>query len=276
MFSAVQQPKEVIFTSKIISVITQKGGVGKTTTVNALAATFTRCNYRVLAIDLDPQGNLSFSTGAESENSPTIYEVVRGDVKLTDAIQRMSMTDIVPSNILLSGIELEYTGKNREYLLYSALKEVSGFYDFILIDSPPGLGILTVNALTACDYVIIPMMPDIFSLQGLTLVYETIEYVKKSVNPKIEIAGVLINRYVKRSKLHKEVYGTAQMICQKLSIPLFETVIRNSCSLAEAQSLQMDITDYAKRSTGAKDFKNLVLELERSGIARHPYEGGGK
>ena len=184
------------------------------------------------------------------------------------------MTDIIPSNILLSSVELEYTGKNREYLLYAALTQVSSFYDYILIDSPPGLGIFTVNALTACDFVIIPMMPDIFSLQGLTLVYETIDYVKHTINPNIEIAGVLINRYVKRSKLHKEVYGTAQMICQKLRIPLFNTVIRNSTALAEAQSLQMNITAYAKRSTGAKDFMSLVAERESNGIVKHPYEGG--
>lgn len=223
---------------------------------------------------MDPQGNLSFSTGADSDGAPTIYDVIKGDCNATDAIQRMGMTDIIPSNILLSGIELEYTGKNREYLLYSVLKEVSNFYDFIIIDSPPGLGILTVNALTACDYVIIPMMPDIFSLQGLTLIYETIDYVRKTINPNMKIAGVLINRYVKRSKLHKEVFGTAQMICEKLGIPIFATVIRNSCALAEAQSLQMDITDYAKRSTGAKDFAALAQELEVRGIAQRQNGGG--
>lgn len=257
-------------TAKIVSVITQKGGVGKTTTVNALSATLSHNGYRVLCIDMDPQGNLSFSTGANNSSMPTIYEVIKGEANAIDAIQRMSMTDIIPSNILLSGIELEYTGKNREYLLYSVLRQLTKFYDFIIIDSPPGLGILTVNALTACDYVIIPMMPDIFSLQGLTLVYETIEYVKKSVNPNIQIAGVLINRYTKRSKLNKEVYGTAQMICQRLNIHLFETVIRNSCALAEAQSLQMDVTVYAKRSTGTKDFSALLKELEKYGIAKRP------
>ena len=262
--------------AKIISVITQKGGVGKTTTVNALSATLTQKDYRVLAIDMDPQGNLSFSTGANTESEPTIYEVIKGEVTPISAIQRMQMTDIIPSNILLSSIELEYTGENREYLLYSVLTQVADFYDYIIIDSPPGLGILTVNALTACDFAIIPMMPDIFSLQGLTLVYETIEYVRQTINPRMEVAGVLINRYVKRSKLHKEVYGTAQMISQKLRIPLFDTVIRNSCSLAEAQSLQMDITEYAKRSTGARDFKSLVDELEKIGIVKHPYDERGK
>lgn len=262
--------------AKVISVITQKGGVGKTTIVNALSATLSQRDYRVLVIDMDPQGNLSFSTGANTDNEPTIYDVIKGEISPVSAIQRMPMTDIIPSNILLSGIELEYTGENREYLLYTILSQISDFYDYILIDSPPGLGILTVNALTACDFVIIPMMPDIFSLQGLTLVYETIEYVRTTINPKIKVAGVLINRYVKRSKLHHEVFGTAQMISQKLRIPIFNTVIRNSCSLSEAQSLQMDITEYARRSTGAKDFQLLVTELEQIGIVKHPYDERGK
>ena len=257
--------------ARIISVITQKGGVGKTTTVNALAATLNKLGRRVLAIDMDPQGNLSFSLGAETEDVRTIYDVVKKEMNALDCIQRCNTSDVIPSDILLSSIELDYTGKNREYLLYTALKEAQAFYDYIVVDSPPGLGILTVNALTACDYVIIPMMPDIFSLQGLTLVYETIDYVKHTINPGIEIAGVLINRYVKRSKLHKEVYGTAKMICQKLRVPLFETVIRNSTALAEAQALQMDITEYARRSTGTKDFAALLKELERYGMVKHPY-----
>lgn len=262
------------FLGKIISVITQKGGVGKTTVVNALSATLTHNKYRVLSIDMDPQGNLSFSVGADCENSSTIYEVLKGEATQTSAIQRMETTDIIPANILLSSIELEFTGKNREYLLYEAIAPLNDFYDFILIDSPPGLGILTVNALTACDYVIIPMMPDVFSLQGLTLVYDTIEYIQNKINPRIEVAGVLVNRFMKRSKLHKEVYGTAQMICEKLNIKLFDTVIRNSWSLSEAQSLQMDITSYAAKSTGAKDFSAFLRELEKMDIAKHPYSSG--
>ena len=248
--------------------------MGKTTTVNALSAILTQQGQKVLSVDMDPQGNLSFSVNADTDNLPTIYEVLKGECDVKDAIQKSPITDIIPANILLSGVELEFTGENREYLLYAELSKIADLYDYIFIDSPPGLGIFTVNALTACDFVIIPMLPDIFSLQGLTLVYETIDYVKHTINPNIEIAGVLINRYVKRSKLHKEVYGTAQMICQKLRIPLFNTVIRNSTALAEAQSLQMNITAYAKRSTGAKDFMSLVAELESNGIVKHPYEGG--
>ena len=256
----------------IFSVITQKGGVGKTTTVNALSSILTKKGCKVLTVDMDPQGNLSFSVGADVDNLPTIYEVLKGDCDVHKAIQKSNITDIIPSNVLLSGLELEFTGENREYLLYGELSKVAQNYDYIFIDSPPGLGFFTVNALTACDFVIIPMLPDIFSLQGLTLVYETIDYVKHTINPHIDIAGVLINRYVKRSKLHKEVYGTARMVCQRLSIPVFETVIRNSCALSEAQSLQMNISEYSKRSAGAKDFQNLVEEMKKIGILQIPSE----
>lgn len=251
----------------IISVVTQKGGVGKTTICNSLSATLNARGARVLCIDMDPQGNLSFSTGAETEESYTIYEALKGSVSdLTDIIQRRAMCDIIPSNILLSAIELEFTGENREFLLKNILRAVVNFYDYIIIDSPPGLGILTVNALAACDYVIIPMTPDIFSLQGLALVYDTIVHIQASVNPDIKVAGVLINRYISRSRLHQEVKGTAQMISQSLNIPLFDTVIRNSYSLSEAQSLQKDITQYAPRSAGVKDFSKFATELADMGI----------
>jgi chromosome partitioning protein len=251
--------------SVVISVITQKGGVGKTTTVNSLAATLNKVGKRVLTIDIDPQSNLSFSTGADV-NASTIYDVLKGSAKAQDAIQRRPMTDIIPSTILLSGIELEFTGQNREFLLKKAIKPIKNLYDYILIDSPPGLGILTVNALAACDYVLIPMLPDIFSLQGLALIYETIEHISKSCNPSIKFAGIVLNRYSKRSLLHREVYGTAKMISEHLDIPIFNSIIRNCVALSEAQSLQCDITDYSGINTGAKDFKDLVNELFARGI----------
>ncbi|MFT3951811.1 MAG: ParA family protein [Oscillospiraceae bacterium] len=254
--------------SLVISVVTQKGGVGKTTTVNALSSSLNKRGARVLSVDMDPQSNLSFSTGADFDTQPTVYDVMRKKIETQDAIQRRCMTDIIPSNILLSGIELEFTGKNREFLLKNSLAGVSRFYDYILIDSPPGLGILTVNALAACDYVIIPMTPDIFSLQGLQLVYETIAHIRQSINPDIKIAGILVNKYNKRSKLHCEVCATANMISQSLDIPIFGTYIRNSYSLAEAQSLQRDIHEYARKSAGAKDFCALAEEISKIDTAR--------
>lgn len=251
---------------KIISVITQKGGVGKTTTVNALATALRKIGFRVLSIDMDPQSNLSFSTGAEVENSPTIYQAMRGDIATHYTIQRCSMTDVIPSNILLSSIELEFTGINREFLLKNCLRDIEVLYDYILIDSPPGLGILTVNALAACEYVILPMLPDVFSLQGVSLVYETIEHIRKSCNKNIKIAGILLNRYSSRSKLHREVYGTAKMISEDMGIPIFKSIIRHCNAISEAQSLQCNLMEYSKKSTGAKDFLSLANELVESGI----------
>lgn len=248
--------------SKIISVITQKGGVGKTTIVNALASTLTHSGHRVLTIDLDPQGNLSFSSGAETDIPSTIYEVLKNEVNPISSIQRMPMMDIIPANILLSGIELEFTGKNREYLLHKALSPLLELYDYIIIDAPPGLGILTINALTACDYVIIPLMPDVFSLQGLTLVYDTIEHISHNINPKIAVAGVLMNRFSRRSKVHREIYGTAKMICDKLNINLFETTIRECKVFAESQAVQTDIAVYGEKTKAVKDFSKLLKELE--------------
>lgn len=252
--------------ARIISVITQKGGVGKTTTVNALAATLNKAGRRVLCIDMDPQGNLSFSLKAETEDSYTIYDAMKKEASTLDCIQRCPTTDIIPSDILLNALEMEYTGINREFLLKEALESVKNLYDYILIDSPPSLGILTANVLSASKYVILPMLPDIFSLQGITKVYETIQHIKKSCNPKLEIAGILINRYNKHHKLHREVYGTAQLLAEKFGISVFNTVIRNNKMLSEAHSLQCDITKYHKNTKGIKDFLLLSEELMERGI----------
>jgi len=252
--------------AKIISVITQKGGVGKTTTVNALAATLNKLGKRVLAIDMDPQGNLSFSLGAEIEDVHTIRDVIRKDMYALDCIQRCNTADVIPSDILLSSIEVEYTGNNREFLLKDALVEVTKLYDYILIDSPPSLGVLTVNALVASKYVIMPMLPDIFSLQGIAGVYDVIEYVRQTCNPKLEAGGILINRFNKRSKLHKEVLGTAQLVSRKIATPVFRTVIRNSPVISEAQSLQYDITEYSRRGSAVRDYEALTKELFERGI----------
>jgi len=252
--------------ARIISVITQKGGVGKTTVVNALAATLNKSGRRVLTIDLDPQGNLSFSMGAEIEDSPTIYNVLKSEIAAIECIQRCNIADILPANILLSSIDIEYPGKNREFLLKNALADVKNIYDYILIDSPPSLGFLTVNALAASRYAIVPMLPDIFSLQGITKVHETIERVRKTCNPKISIGGVLINKFNKRSKLHKEVFGTTELISGELGIPVLSTTLRECVYYTESQSLQCDITSYGRRKTAAKDFEKLVDELIELGI----------
>ncbi len=247
--------------SSIFAIITQKGGVGKTTTVNALAASFKKLGKKVLCVDMDPQGNLSFSMGAETEESLTVFDAICGSARVGTCIQKTEVGDVLPSNILLTGAELEFTGKNREYILKNVLGVVEDDYDIILIDSPPGLGFLTVNALSACNYVIIPMLPDIFSLQGLVQVCETIEFIKKGSNPKLEIMGIIINKFNRFAKLHREALGTAQMISEKFNIPIFGTNIHNASKLSEAQSLQLDIFDYCPKCSGTKDYLKIANEI---------------
>ena len=181
----------------------QKGGVGKTTSAYVLSTALKEKGYKVLAVDMDPQGNLSFAMGADTE-SATIYDVLKGELKPRYAVQKSALVDIIPSNILLSGIELEFTGARREFLLKEALESLKSSYDYILIDSPPALGVLTVNAFTASDYVLVPMLSDIFSLQGITQLDETICRVRNYCNPRIQILGVFLTKHNPRTNSAKK------------------------------------------------------------------------
>lgn len=252
--------------AKVIVVSNQKGGVGKTTTTNALAIGLKAKGFKVLAIDLDPQGNLSFSMGADTEISATIYDVLKGELKIQYAIQRLPIVDIIPSNILLSGIELEFTGTLREFLLRNALKPLLDLYDYILIDTPPALGILTINAFTASDYIVVPMLSDIFSLQGIAQLFETIDRVRSLCDSPIEVLGILLTRHNPRTRFSREITGTVNMISNDLQIPLFDTYIRESVALREAQSLQKSIVDYAPQCNAVKDYQSLIDELLEKGL----------
>lgn len=252
--------------AKVISVSNQKGGVGKTTTACSLAAGLKRKGCRVLAIDLDPQGNLGFSVGADTETSASIYNVLKGEVKIQYAIQKTGSMDIIISSILLSGIELEFTNTGREYLLKEAIRPILAFYDYVLLDTPPALGILTINAFAASDSIVVPMLSDIFSLQGIAQLYETVERVKKYCNPGISIAGILLTRFNPRSRLNQEIRGTAEMIAQDLHIRLFDSFIRSSIAASEAQSVQKDIFAYNPRSHLSQDYERFIEELLAKGV----------
>lgn len=252
--------------SKVISVSNQKGGVGKTTTTCNLAAGLKKKGFRVLIIDLDPQGNLGFSVGADTDNSATIYDVLKGDVKTQFAIQRTETADVIASSILLSGIELEFTNTGREFLLKEAIKPIQENYDYILLDTPPALGILTINAFTASNTIVVPMLSDIFSLQGIAQLYETVERVKKYCNSNLTIAGILLTKYNPRTLLGREVRGTAELIAQDLNIGLFTSFIRGSVVASEAQSVQGNVLDYAPRSSIAKDYMQFTDELLAKGV----------
>ncbi len=251
---------------KVISISNQKGGVGKTTTTCNLAAGLTKKGFHVLVIDLDAQGNLGFSVGADIDTCATIYDVLKGSTKTQFAIQKKETADIITSSILLSGIELEFTNTGREFLLKEAIGPILDNYDYILLDTPPALGILTINAFTAADTIIVPMLSDIFSLQGIAQLYETFERVKKYCNPNLTISGILLTKHNPRTHLSREIRGTAELIARDLNIKLFDSTIRSSVVVSEAQSVQQSILEYAPEHNISKDYLQFTNELLAKGI----------
>ena len=246
---------------QVIAVSNQKGGVGKTTTTGALAAALQKRGKSVLCIDMDPQGNLSFAMGANTDDGPTTYELLKGEATARTALQHTDVADLIPGSILLSGAELEFTGQGREFLLCNALRPVQDDYDFVLIDTPPALSILTVNAFTAADSLIIPMLSDIFSLQGITQLYDTVSHVQTYCNPNLEYAGILLTRFAPRTTIANEIRGTAEMISAELDIRLFRTCIRSSVVVTESQALQRSLLKHSPRNIAAKDYLSLADEI---------------
>ncbi len=247
--------------AKIIAITNQKGGVGKTSTASATVSCLQEKGFKVLAIDLDPQGNLGFCLGAEIENSPTVYELMKGTAAIDDVIQRNNGTDIIPANILLSGAELEFNSIGREFLLKKGISNIVNRYDYIIVDTPPALNILTVNAYTATDYLIIPMVPEILSLLGISQLTETIELVKGVYNPQIEVLGILLNKYDARRTLTRDVEEMAQMVAKELKTKVFNTKIRSSVSIAEAPAHGESVFKYSPRANSTKDYRAFIKEL---------------
>lgn len=246
----------------VIALTNQKGGVGKTTTSGALAAGLASFyDKKVLAIDLDPQGNLGFSLGLDIEDGYTIHDVLKGTVSMKDAIQSVNGCDIVTSNILLSSAELDFAGANRELLLKSALDSALNDYDYIIIDTPPALNILTVNAYAVADHLIIPMAPEILSLLGLTQLKETVDSVRQSVNPHLNVLGILLTKYNRRTLLAKEVSELAENIATQMDTCVFDAKIRPSVSAAEAPAHGESIFEYSPRSNPAADYHEFITEV---------------
>ena len=249
--------------TEIIVVTNQKGGVGKTSTTSALASGLADNGYRVLAIDMDPQGNLGFCLGAEIENSPTVYDLMKGTLLIEKIIQRNNGIDIIPSNIMLSSAEHEFNKVGRELLLKNGIASAIVNYDFVVIDTPPALNILTVNAYTAASSLIIPMVPEILSLLGIAQLRETVDLVQKVYNPGIKVFGILLNKYDKRRLLTREVAEMAETIAKELNTIVFETKIRSSVAVAEAPAHGESIYTYATKSNSANDYRDFVKELLR-------------
>ena len=244
-----------------ITVTNQKGGVGKTTTAAALLASLSHRGARVLGVDLDPQGSLGFSLGLDIERCMTIYDVFRGAVEPEQAIAHTETCDLLPSNILLAGAELEFNRPGREFLLKTALSKVEQDYDYIIVDTPPALNLLTVNAYVASDQLIIPMAPEVLSLLGVSQIKETIESVRNYYNSRLQVLGILLNRFNARLNLSREMLELAQQIATQLQTKVFQAKIRSSVSAAEAPAHGVSIMDYAPRSKPAMDFEALCQEI---------------
>lgn len=248
---------------EIIAISNQKGGVGKSTTANALGAALARKGFKVLYVDLDAQGNLSHSMRA-SNRAITSLEVLTGTATAAEATVETLQGDIIPASPALASADaiLTDTGKEgKEYRLREALAPISDRYDYCILDTPPALGTLTVNALTACNGVIVATQADIYSLQGIGQLARTIQTVKKYCNSNLVIMGMVITRYSSRAVLTRDMTELLEDTAKQLHTTVYTTKIRECIALKECQARQQDIFTYSPSSNAAKDYEGLLTEI---------------
>lgn len=247
---------------KIISVTNQKGGVGKTTTSINLSAAIGAAGKKVLVIDSDPQGNTTSGFGVEkNELENTLYELMIDDCTIEEAILKnvAKNVDIVPTNVNLAAAEIELIDTaEKEKILKKELDYVKDRYDFIIIDCPPSLSTLTINALTASDSVLVPIQCEYFALEGLSSLINTVNLVKTRLNSALDLEGVVFTMYDARTRLSEDVVADVK---SKLKYHIFDTIIPNNVRLAEAPSQGMPINEYDPSSTGAKAYDALAKEV---------------
>lgn len=249
---------------RTIAITNQKGGVGKTTTSINLAASLAEAGKKVLVVDVDPQGNTTSGFGVDkSKVENTIYELLLGECEIEECIchEAYKNLDLIPSNVNLAGAEIELINiERREYRLKDAIEKVRDQYDFILMDCPPSLNMLTVNALTAADTVLVPIQCEYYALEGLTQLIQTIELVQKGLNPELKIEGIVFTMYDARTNLSLEV---VENVKDNLNQKIYRTIIPRNIRLAEAPSHGMPVTEYDPKSAGAVAYKKLAKEIIR-------------
>lgn len=250
---------------KIIAVANQKGGVGKTTTAINLAAALVENGFRVLVVDLDPQGNASTGLGIDIESRRfTTYDLVLGDVDLHDVIQTTDIEGlwISPATVDLSSADIEMvSSEKRSFLLHDALRQpaIDGYlFDFILIDCPPSLSLLTVNAMVAADSVLVPLQSEFFALEGLSQLMLSVREVRQTANPKLRIEGVVLTMYDQRNNLSRQVELDAR---ENLGELVFQTVIPRNVRVSEAPSFALPILQYDSNSKGSLAYRALATEV---------------
>ena len=243
-----------------IAVINQKGGVGKSTTALALGSALARRNYRVLFADLDAQGNLSHTLGADPDQ-PTAFEVLTRAADGRAAVQETPGGRVIASSPALAGADAVINATGKEFRLREALEPLGAGYDFIIIDTPPALGILTVNALTAADWLLVPAQADIYSLQGIGQLHQTIVPVRQYCNPGLKILGLVLTRHNPRSVLSRDLTDVLSETAAAMESRLFKTAIRETVAVREAQAQRQNLFDYAPKSTAALDYQALAEEI---------------
>ena len=248
--------------SEIMTIANQKGGVGKTTTTINLAAALAEKGKKVLVIDMDPQGNTSSGLGIDKDElDTTVYQLMIGDNTFEECVQKevFENLDVLAANVNLAGIEIETMDmEDRNYILHDIIEKIKEEYDYIIIDCPPSLSMLTINAMTTADSVLVPIQCEYYALEGLSQLIHTVELVKERLNPILEIEGVVFTMYDARTNLSLQV---VENVKENLQQNIYKTIIPRNIRLAEAPSYGMPINLYDPKSTGASAYQRLADEV---------------